>query len=428
MDRRQFIGTALIGGGVAAMLTTSAKGAAPAVQGTVAKGWESIKAAFAEGQANDPGGAQLCIYRHGQRVVDLWTGQDLLKDRPYTAESVTFLNSVSKGITATAAHVLVRRGLLDVDAPVSRYWPEFAANGKADITVKVLMSHRAGLFIFPPEAGITGLAHFDWERCTRALAGMAPMWPPGTAFRYHNVTFGYLVGELVRRQSGKNVGQFIADEFRTPLGLRLWLGDLPEGEDTATFAPQFSRLPPPKPNALRESAIAAGVSLDDPLVKALLSSPGGNEEAVTGFLNSRAGHLGQIPAANIIGNARSVAKLYAATLGEVDGLRLLDDATIEKARTPQTDGLGQPSPLDRLPVSLPLRFGIGYELDRTNVPFVGAGSFGHTGSGGKYACADPETGVAIAYVANNRAWVFGEGADRRWVPWLKAVKDVLRTV
>ena len=154
---------------------------------------------------------------------------------------------------------------------------------------------------------------------------------------------------------------------------------------------------------------------------------GGSDEAVIGFLNSRPVHLAEMPAANMIGNARSLAKLYAATIGEVDGVRLLEARTVEKARIPQTDGLGQPPPLDRLPVAMPLRFGLGYELDRSNVPWVGPGSFGHTGAGGKYACADPETGVSVAYVCNNRAWVYGDGPDARWRPWMRAIRDVLRS-
>jgi CubicO group peptidase (beta-lactamase class C family) len=427
MDRRRFLGAALIGGGYAALAARPAlaQQSPPPVQGDVARGWESVRAAFAQGQANDPGGAQLCVYRHGRRVVDLWTGRDLVKDRPYTADFVTNLDSSSKGVTTTAAHMLVRRGLLDMDAPVSRYWPEFAANGKADMPVKYLMSHKAGLFVFPPESGIVAMELLDWERCTRALAGMAPLWPPGSAFRYHPVTFGYLVGELVRRQSGKSVGQFVADEFRGPLGLRLWLGDLPEREEAA-YAPQFTRLPDPPAGAMLERAKAEGVDLDNPLVKAVLRGYGGSEQAVIGFLNSRAVHLGQMPAANMIGNARALAKLYAAVIGEVDGIRLLDDKTIEKARTPQTDGLGQPPPLDRLPVSMQLRFGLGYELDRPNVPLIGSKSFGHTGAGGKYAFADPESGIAVAYVCNNRAWVYGQGPDTRWVPWIKAIKDQVR--
>jgi CubicO group peptidase (beta-lactamase class C family) len=428
MDRRRFLRAAFLGGGYAAVMARPAlaQGAAEPVQGTVARGWEDVRAAFAKGQADDPGGAQLCVYRHGRRVVDLWTGRDLVKDRPFTADSVTNLDSASKGVTTTAAHMLVRRGLLDMNAPVARYWPEFAAAGKADMPVKYLMAHRGGLFMFPPESGIVAFELLDWERCTRTLAGMAPMWPPGTAFRYHPVTFGYLVGELVRRQTGKSVGQFVRDEFRTPLGLRLWLGDLPEAEESSAYAPQFTRLPPAPAGYMLERARAEKIDLENPLVKAVLRGYGGSEDAVIAFLNSRPVHLGEIPAGNMIGNARSLAKLYAATIGQVDGVRLLDDRTIESARTPQTDGLGQPPPLDRLPVSMPLRFGLGYELDRPNVPWVGPKSFGHTGAGGKYACADPDSGVAVAYVCNNRAWVYGDGPDKRWRPWIKAIHETIR--
>src|SRR2546426_349770 len=152
------------------------------VDGTVEDDFAAIRDAFAEAQLQDEGGAQLCVYRHGKRVVDLWTGHDKVNDRPYTADTISILMSCSKGVTATCAHMLVERGLLDPDAPVARYWPQFAANGKANIPVSYLLSHRAGLPSFPPESGIALNELLDWNRCVTALAEMKPLWTPGTAF------------------------------------------------------------------------------------------------------------------------------------------------------------------------------------------------------------------------------------------------------
>jgi CubicO group peptidase (beta-lactamase class C family) len=212
--------------------------------------------------------------------VHLWTGRDKVNDRPYTADTISIVMSCGKGVTATCAHLLVERGLLDPDAPVAHYWPQFADNGKANLPVSYLLSHRAGLPSFPPESGIALNEMRDWNRCVTALAEMKPLWTPGTAFRYHQFTYGYLVGEVIRRISGKTVGRFFAEEVAGPLNLDLWIG-LPEHEEYRV-APVFSSAP-----------------LDP---------------------------------------------VSAAIIGEVDGVRLLSRDTVERARKPQTDGLPEIEP------------------------------------------------------------------------------------
>jgi CubicO group peptidase (beta-lactamase class C family) len=211
------------------------------VDGTVEDGFETVRDAFAEAQWQDEGGAQLCVYRHGKRIVDLWTGRDKMNDRPYTADTISIIMSCGKGVTATCAHMLVERGLLDLDTPVAHYWPLFAANGKANIPVSYLLSHQAGLPNFPEDGGIVGNELLDWNRCVTALASMKPLWTPGTAFMYHSLTFGYLVGEVIRRITDKTVGQFFAEEVAGPLHLDLWIG-LPEQEEHRV-APVFSSAP-----------------------------------------------------------------------------------------------------------------------------------------------------------------------------------------
>src|ERR1700761_3984891 len=166
------------------------------VGGFTARGYEGVRDAFASAQADDEGGGQLCVYRHGRKVVDLWTGRDKVNDRPYTDETIAMCFSVSKGATATMAHMLAERGLLDYGAPVAHYWPEFAANGKAKITVADTLAHRAGLNAFDPDNGPALSDMGDWKRCTEALAQMEPLWEPGSAFSYHALTYGFLVGEV----------------------------------------------------------------------------------------------------------------------------------------------------------------------------------------------------------------------------------------
>src|SRR5258708_13881583 len=158
------------------------------VGGVVDKGFGGVRDAFAQAQAGDEGGAQLCVYRHGKKVVDLWAGRDRVNDRPYTDQTLAILMSCSKGAVATMAHMLVERGLLDLDAPVTKYWPEFGQAGKKDVPVSYLLSHRVGLTGFEPDSGVGPPDLFDWHRCTAAPAAMTPLWAPVTAYTYHSLT------------------------------------------------------------------------------------------------------------------------------------------------------------------------------------------------------------------------------------------------
>lgn len=158
------------------------------VQGSVASGYERLREAFAAGQANDPGGARLCVYRHGRVVADLWCGYDPVYNRPYTDQSLSVLFSATKGLVSACLHILVDHGLVDIEAPVARYWPEFAANGKDKITVASVLAHTAGLSWFTPDSGIQLMGLTDWQRCTAALAAMKPLWTPGAAYQYHSAT------------------------------------------------------------------------------------------------------------------------------------------------------------------------------------------------------------------------------------------------
>jgi CubicO group peptidase (beta-lactamase class C family) len=388
------------------------------VAGTVRSGFEAVRDSFAEAQTGDKGDAQLAVYQRGQLVVDLWTNND----PTHTGDSISILMSTTKGVAATCAHLLSQQGLLDVDAPVAQYWPEFAANGKQDITVRHVLTHSAGLFGFPVEAGIGAEELMDWDRCVTVLARMAPFWEPGTAFAYHAVTFGYLLGEVIRRITGRTAGQFFASEVAKPLSLDLWIG-LPESEEHRV-AEQFSSLLAPSPEQVREMVQELGLDTTDPMVRTMLVSFGVPDVFIR-LLNTRAGHAAEIPAGNGIGNARSLAKMYAALIGEVDGVRLFEAETLDRARLVQTHRLSVPKPIAAIPQDFPLRFTLGYEAARPGLPMLGDSGFGHAGAGGRLAFGDPDTGAAVGYTCTNMAWDAARGPDARWSPWMAALREAV---
>ncbi|MCP3803810.1 beta-lactamase family protein [Allokutzneria sp. A3M-2-11 16] len=370
------------------------------VNGSVAHGYENVREAFAAAQAHDEGQAQLAVYRHGELVVDLWTGEE---------NRIGILMSCTKGIVATCAQMLVERGLLDVDEPVTRYWPEFTAKA---VTVRHLLTHTAGLPSFPKESGLVAADALDWETCIKALGAAMPAWEPGSACAYHAMSYGYLVGEVVRRVAGRSVGEFFRTEVGEPLELDLWIG-LPE-EQEHRVVPQFSTAPDLEIPSLKLSTRA---------VRSLIRGYAFAGECVP-LLNTREGRAAEIPSMNAVGDAHSLARMYAATIGEVDGVRLLSEESARRARTPQTDSLSAPAPLNLMRMPFPQRFGLGYELARPGEPMLGSTSFGHSGAGGRLAFADPESGHAVGYTCSNMTWNPMAGADPRWLPWTAALTQV----
>lgn len=391
------------------------------VGGTVAAGYAGVRDAFLAAQARDDGGAQLCVYRHGRKVVDLWAGRDPVNGRDWDQATLAAIMSCTKSATATAAHILAERGLLDLDERVARYWPEFSANGKADIRVHEVLSHAAGLTGFPLEQGLTARDFLDHRRIADALAEMEPLWKPGGAYLYHFVTFGHLVAELVRRVSGRSLGRFFADEIASPLALDLWIG-LPE-EQEQRVAPHFNRRGALSEKQWREAFKSLGVSLESRLMRAVLNTFM-TTDAVIELINSREGHAAEIPAANGIGTAHALAKMHAALIGEVDGLRLLSPVAMERARTPQNKGLGPPGEMKKFPGAQEQKFSLGYEMPTHSRPMLGPGSFGHTGAGGRVGFTHPESGFAVGYVCNAIVQS-ASGPDPRWVGWTEELKRLM---
>ncbi|MCK2241962.1 MULTISPECIES: serine hydrolase [unclassified Crossiella] len=364
------------------------------VHGTVAPGFEAVREVFARNFTEGGElGAAVCVYRHGRKVVDLWGGiADDRTGRPWQRDTLQLVYSVSKGVTAMLAHLLVERGELDLDAPVARYWPEFAAAGKQDIPVRWLLSHQAGLPALDERFPVAEVA--EWDRVVARLAAQKPWWTPGTEQGYHAWTFGWLVGEVIRRVTGRDFGEVFAAEIADRVGAEVWFG-LP-----AELEPRVSRIvsTPPRaavapPADLPESTRKLLAEYDDPDSLIMRSF---DLTTTTLTPNTRLMHAAEIPAAAGIGTAEGFARLYAATVGEVDGMRLLAPETVERARATQTAGL------DRVLVK-PARWALGF-IPHGQLPgeltMLGPGSFGHDGHGGSLAFGDVQHGIGFAYVMN----------------------------
>ncbi len=344
--------------------------------------FEPVVDAFAENfDSRGEVGAAVSVYLDGMPVVDLWGGvADVNTGRPWAPDTVVLVYSSTKGVTSVCANLLIERGELDPDATVARYWPEFATAGKDAITVRHVLSHQAGLPYV--EGDFTLDEALSWDPIVRALAAQAPAWPPGTRHGYHMRTFGWLVGELVRRVDGRTVGSFWRDEIAAPLGLDFWIG-LPE-EIEARVAPV---VPP---------ADDLGALLEQLGGELLLTRVFSNPAGLFGYndmWNTRALHACELPSSNGIGDARSLARLYASCIGEVDGVRTLQPSTVTAATEEQACGKDAVLTIDSC-------FGVGFMLGASFGAANRPGAFGHAGAGGSLAFADPDAGLAFGYVMN----------------------------
>jgi CubicO group peptidase (beta-lactamase class C family) len=404
------------------------------IQGHVADGWGKVADAFRANFEGNPGevGAAVSVYADDRPVVDLWGGlADRDANRPWDQDTIVEVASTTKGATAICAHLLVQRGELDLDAPVVKYWPEFGAAGKEEIPVRWLLSHQAGLPVI--DTPLTFADAVAWHPVIRALEAQKPLWQPGTEHLYHAHTFGFLVGEVVRRITGKSLGTFFAEEVVRPLGLSAWIG-LPKEQlqrvARVTYAP-FS---------LEEltAGLIEATGLDADTVTAWIQSLyvpgsaaaragelGGAFDVTSDLPNDRAFLAAEFPAANMVTDARSLARMYAATVSEVDGVRLLDPATVERMTVVQTDKTrmhGLPPGLT-IPADRSFWMSLGFWRACPPMPWVGPGSFGHPGSGGSVAFADPDAGVGFGYVTNLWSW---NTAEPRASSLAAAVRACLR--
>lgn len=356
------------------------------VHGIVAPGFEVVADAFANNFAeHDEVGAACCLYVDGTPVVDIWGGaaeQDPF--RPWARDTIVIAYSCTKGATAVCANQLIQEGRLDPDAPVAQYWPEFAANGKASIPVKWALSHRAGLAEVPGDFTLDDVA--AWDPIVESIAAQAPVWEPGTKHGYHTRSYGWIVGEIIRRITGLSTGTYFAQHVAAPLGLDFYIG-VPEELDA-----RVARMYPAVHDAETQAMIDAVLADESTLMGRVMSGPSGLF-AYNDMWNTRQMRAAEMPSSNGHGDARSLARMYAACIGEVDGVRLLSDETVARATEVLSSGpdcvIGQV-----------LTIGLGFMLPPTLPANAGPRAFGHLGAGGSAAFADPDRGLGFAYVMN----------------------------
>lgn len=361
-------------------------------------------------------GASVSITLEGELVVDLWGGSATLAEKtPWVKDTITHVWSATKGATALCAHILIERGLLDLEAPVMHYWPAFGQAGKQAIAVKMLLNHQAGLPAIsePLPSG----AFYDWEHMVQALERQAPFWEPGSRHGYHGFTFGYLVGELIRRVSGVSLGTFFRQEVAEPLGLDFWMG-LPEAHEHRV-APVLP-APPPAPGDPVSPMMQAIAANPTSLQAQLLLNTGGymqpGPDGVFGF-NSRAAHAAEMGAVGGLTNARGLAGMYAPL---ANGGRLKEVTLVNRDTLARMAAVSSASNQDAS-ILLPTRFSLGYAktVDNRRVPgateddslILSEEAFGHPGFGGAIGFADPRARLSFGYTMNTMGQ--GSGLNAR---------------
>lgn len=332
-------------------------------------------------------GASLALVVDGRPAVDLWGGwADKASTQAWTRDTIVNTFSTTKGLTAICAHRLAGEGRLDLDASVARYWPEFAAAGKERIPVRALLNHRAGLAAVRRQLALDDL--YDWRAMTAALAAEEPWWEPGTRHGYHALTFGYLVGEVIRRVTGESVGSYFREEIAGPLGIDAHIGLAARDDERIA---QMIGAPPPAPGEFNLFAEAAkhpesvtAKAFTNPLVLTMA------------VVNSRKWRGAEIPAANGHTNARALARLYGALArgGEVDGVRVMPAAQIPACHTEESRGRDEV-------LLIPTRFSAGFMMSQPGEEMgPNPRAFGHPGAGGSLGFADPDAKVGFGYAMN----------------------------
>lgn len=329
-------------------------------------------------------GAAIAVDVDGETVVDLWGGHaDVARTRPWERDTIVNVWSTTKEITALAILTLVERGLVDLDAPVSTYWPEFAQNGKDQILVRHVMSHTSGVSGWDQPIELENL--YDWELSTSKLAEQSPWWEPGTASGYHAQNQGHLLGEIVRRVTGRPLKQYVAEEIAAPLGVDLQIGAGPADDD------RIAEIVPPPPLPID----FASIDLESAMAKTFMGPMA--DAAAANTIPWRRADMGGL---NGHSNARALARAFSVISrgGEIDGVRLLSPSTIDRIFEEQSNGVD-------LVLGVPLRFGIGFGLpEQTTLPYIPEGRVCFWGGwGGSLTVMFPERRMTVSYVMNKMA-------------------------
>ena len=334
--------------------------------------------------SGDELGASIAVDIDGEVVVDIWGGwRDEGRSERWERDTIVNVWSTTKTVTSLAVLMLASRGQVDLHAPVARYWPEFATAGKETVEVRHLLSHTSGVSGLDQPAAMEDL--YDWESATSRMAAQAPWWQPGTASGYHALNFGHLLGEVVRRVTGKSLKEFVAEEIAGPLGADFQIGASPA--DSGRIAPVVP--PPPLPFDL------ATMDPTSPVVRTFTGPP--VDAAAANTPEWRAADIG---GANGHGNARSVARMLSAVTlgGEAGGVRLLSPEVIDSIFEVQAEGVD-------LVLGVPLRFGIGYGLpEPATVPYIPTGRVCFWGGwGGSVIIMDLDRRMTFSYMMNRMA-------------------------
>lgn len=379
------------------------------IDGVVRPGFERVAEAMRKNFASGKEvGAGACVYYRGERVVDIWAGEaDPEHGKPWRQDTMAGLASTTKAMAAGAALLLVDRGELDLDAPVARYWPDFAAEGKGEITVRTLLSHQAGLPTLDRRPLSLETLENGGHAIIEELAGSRPEWEPGTAHGYHGLTIGHLIGGLVRAVTGQTVGRFFAAEIAEPHELDCYIG-LPE-----RHLPRLATIIPPTDEEVQEGMKLPGMAK---MNAALADSSSLSYRALFGSIdmsfaaaNDPRNFLVEAPSSDGVATASSLARYFALLIGVAeDGTSLLRPELVGQARTVHSKGE------DRV-LLLPSAWGLGFSLPHgplfASTPRLGE-AFGHGGATGSFALADPEREFAMAYIPNRMSEVM-EGGDFR---------------
>lgn len=343
----------------------------------------AVKKAFAKNFEIDGDiGASFAATLDGKFVIDIWGGYaDKAKSRPWEENTIVNVYSTTKVMTIICALMLVDRGLLDLDAPVAKYWPEFAQNGKEKILVRQIFSHSSGLAGWEEKIRAEDL--YNWDKVVNLLAAQKPWWEPGTKSGYHAITHGYLLGELVRRITGKSLGTFFKEEVAGPLNADFYIGFGQEHDSRVA-----DLIPPYVP----QKGDPGYVEMDP---NSIFSRVFSNPLLTTDHTKTREWRAAEIPAAGGHGNARSVAKVASAIAcgGEVDDVRLLKMETIKKAMEEQ-------SYMQDLVMLMPIRFGVGFGLPSKELPFPSPNTLYWGGAGGSVIVMDLDNKLSVSYVMN----------------------------
>lgn len=385
-------------------MSAAAADGTPTLHGGVEPGFGPVADAFADNfRLRRDLGAGCVVFVDGVKVVDLWAGvADRRTGAPWAQDTAGALFSCTKGVVSVCVHLLVQDGVLDLDVPISTYWPQFTGHGKERTTLRHVLAHRAGLVAV--DASLTREQVCAWDPPVRALERQRPLWEPGTAHSYHPVTFGWLAGEVVRRVTGRTPGTFLRERITGPRGLDLWIG-IPESARR-----QLAWIEPPYDDDGSElyQDIAA-VQASETVVRAMTMGealPFPTENGVV-TMNDPTLQAAELPGINGLATPRGLAGLYAACVSDVGGPRLLTSERIADAIAPQSWGqmfLGDPD--------LGQRWGTGFMISSPPIrPLLTARSFGHDGAGGQLGFADEDYRVGFGYVSNQMAPALDQRAN-----------------